>query len=235
MKLNIIMVLDFNWYSSNQNHRKLCKNIIYLREIIIKMSLQNYLKSRVFAIQVAAALAILGVLGFLFMHWLTYATNHGEVIVVPNLAKLNEDQVEEKLDKLNLDYVMLDTLDYNPDFPKNSVVEQDPLAGAQVKKGRKVYLKLNANSFVNVRIPNLIQNTYRQALPTLRAAGLNEGTITYVPNIGKDMVLEMKVNGKTVNAGDKVLKSTKIDLVLGDGKESYNPNESDTLQVVKKP
>ncbi len=199
------------------------------------MSLQNYLKSRVFAIQVAAALAILGVLGFLFMHWLTYATNHGEVIVVPNLAKMNEDQVEEKLDKLNLDYVMLDTLDYNPDFPKNSVVEQDPLAGAQVKKGRKVYLKLNANSFVNVRIPNLIQNTYRQALPTLRAAGLNEGAITYVPNIGKDMVLEMKVNGKTVNAGDKVLKSTKIDLVLGDGKEGYNPNESDTLQVVKKP
>jgi hypothetical protein len=47
--------------------------------------------------------------------------------------------------------------------------------------------------------------------------GLEEGTITYV-NLGKDMVLEMRYKGRNIKPGDKVLKSSKIDLVLGDGK-----------------
>ncbi len=199
------------------------------------MSLQQYLKSRVFFGQVAIALTILAVLGVAFMYWLTYATNHGEVIVVPNLSKMRVDQASDKLESLNLDYVLLDTIDYNPSFPRNSVVEQDPIAGAEVKVGRKVYIKLNANGFVNVAVPDLVQHTYRQAIPTLKAVGLMEGSITYVPNMGKDMVLEMSVAGKPVKAGDKVLKSTKIDLVLGDGKVGYDPNEIDSLKVQTKP
>jgi hypothetical protein len=35
---------------------------------------------------------------------------------------------------------------------------------------------------------------------------------------GKDMVLEMRYKGRNIKPGDKVLKSSKIDLVLGDGK-----------------
>jgi hypothetical protein len=35
------------------------------------------------------------------------------------------------------------------------------------------------------------------------------------------MVLEMRYKGRNIKPGDKVLKSSKIDLVLGDGKMSY--------------
>ena len=185
------------------------------------MSLLNYLTSRVFFGQALAALAILAVLGYFFMHWLTFTTDHGHEITVPNLAKLTEEQVEEKLDELDLDYVLLDSVDYNSDYPKFSVVEQDPLPGAKVKEGRKVYIKINASGFSSVRIPDLIQKTYREAVPTLKALGLEEGTITYIPNLGKDMVLEMRCKGRNLKVGDHVLKASKIDLVLGDGKESY--------------
>ena len=185
------------------------------------MSLRNYLNSRVFFGQALAALAILAVLGYFFMHWLTFTTDHGHEITVPNLAKLTEEQVEEKLDELDLDYVLLDSVDYNSDYPKFSVVEQDPLPGAKVKEGRKVYIKINASGFSSVRIPDLIQKTYREAVPTLKALGLEEGTITYIPNLGKDMVLEMRCKGRNLKVGDHVLKASKIDLVLGDGKESY--------------
>ena len=185
------------------------------------MSLRNYLTSRVFFGQALAALAILAVLGYFFMHWLTFTTDHGHEITVPNLAKLTEEQVEEKLDELDLDYVILDSVDYNSDYPKFSVVEQDPLPGAKVKEGRKVYIKINASGFSSVRIPDLIQKTYREAVPTLKALGLEEGTITYIPNLGKDMVLEMRCKGRNLKVGDHVLKASKIDLVLGDGKESY--------------
>jgi hypothetical protein len=45
------------------------------------------------------------------------------------LNKLTEEQVEEKLDELDLDYVLLDSVNYKSDFPKFSVVQQDPLPG----------------------------------------------------------------------------------------------------------
>lgn len=185
------------------------------------MSLKDYLKSRVFVVQVFAALIIIFVLGYLFMHWLTFTTDHGNEITVPNLSKMTEEQVEETVDDLDLDYVLLDSVDFNPAYPKHTVVEQDPLPGAKVKVNRKIYIKINSSGFTMVRIPNLIEKTYRQAVPTLKSLGLEPGQITYKPYLGKDMVMEMHCNGKKLNPGDKIFKSSKIDLVLGDGNEGY--------------
>jgi beta-lactam-binding protein with PASTA domain len=194
------------------------------------MSLRKYLTSRVFLVQVFLAVLTIAVLGYLFMHWLTFTTDHGNEITVPNLSKLTEEQVEDKLDNLDLSYVLLDSVDYKSDFPKYSVVQQDPLPGEKVKVGRKVYIKINSSGFSSVKVPDLIEKTYREAAPTLKALGLEEGTITYVPNLGKDMVLEMRYQGRNIKAGDKVLKSSKIDLVLGDGKMSYEEEiKTDTL------
>ncbi|SDK39658.1 PASTA domain-containing protein [Flavobacterium noncentrifugens] len=199
------------------------------------MSLRNFLTSRVFVIQLLIAAVIVGVLGYLFMHWLTFTTDHGEEITVPNLSKLSELQVEEKLDDLNLEYVLLDSVDFRKGYPKHSVVEQDPVAGAKVKEGRKIYIKINSSGFTTVRIPNLVEKTYRQAVPTLKSLGLEEGTITYKPYLGKDMVLEMRFNGKKLNPGDKVFKSSKIDLVLGDGKVGFDEAEMDTIKKTETP
>ena len=193
------------------------------------MSVLNFLKSKTFFIQVAIALAIVFVLGYLFMHWLTYTTGHGNEIAVPNLSKLSEQQVEEKLNELNLEYVLLDSVDYRKDFPKHSVVDQDPVAGQKVKEGRKIYIKINSSGFTTVRMPNLIEKTYRQAIPTLKSLGLEEGTITYKPYLGRDMVLEMHFNGKKLNPGDKVFKSSKIDLVLGDGKVGFDDSDLENI------
>lgn len=193
------------------------------------MGLIDYLKSKVFLGQVFIALLIVAVFGYLFMHWLTFTTDHGKEITVPDLSKLNEEQVEEKLDAIDLNYVLLDSVDYNPTYPKHTVVEQDPLAGAKVKKDRKIYIKINSSGFTLVRMPNLIEKTYRQAVPTLKALGLEEGEITYKPYLGKDMVLEMHCNGKKLNPGDKIFKSSKIDLVLGDGNVGFDETELDSL------
>ncbi|TDD77423.1 PASTA domain-containing protein [Flavobacterium caseinilyticum] len=195
------------------------------------MSLRKYLTSRVFLVQMLIAIGIIVVLAYLFMHWLTFTTNHGHEIEVPNLSKLTEEQVEEKLDELDLNYVLLDSVDYKSDYPQYSVVEQDPTPGTKVKEGRKIYIKINTSGFSSVRIPELVNKTYREAVPTLKALGLEEGSVTYVPNLGKDMVLEMRFKGRNLKAGDRVLRSSKIDLVLGDGKMSYEEEENavDTL------
>ena len=171
----------------------------------------------------------MAVIAFLFFHWITFVTNHGNEITVPNLARLNEEQVDEKLSEIDLDYEIIDTVDYNPNYPKLTVAQQEPTAGSKVKGGRKIYIKINAATFKMVAIPDLIEKTYRQAVPTLKAVGLQEGTIKYIPYIGKDMVLEMWMNGKKVKPGTRVLKASRIDLVLGDGKVVFDDTELDTI------
>jgi eukaryotic-like serine/threonine-protein kinase len=170
------------------------------------------------------AIAFVCIFLFLFMYWIGFTTNHGEEIVVPNLSKLTLEQAEDKLDELNLEYELLDTVDYNSKYPKLSIVQQDPSPGAKVKQNRVIYVKINSSGYSKIRVPDLVQKTYRQAVPTLKALGLEVGDTTYVPDLGKDMVLEMKYNGKPIKAGQQLLKMSKIDLVLGDGKVGFEEN-----------
>jgi hypothetical protein len=58
------------------------------------MSLRKYLTA-VFLCSSISSRLIIAVLGFLFMHWLTFTTDHGNEITVPNLSKLTREQVEE--------------------------------------------------------------------------------------------------------------------------------------------
>jgi len=196
------------------------------------MSLRNFLTSKVFFKQVAIALVIVIVVIFGLLYWLDFATNHGEEIPVPDLKKATVEKAQQQLEDIDLEVVVLDTVDFNPQFPPYTITEQDPLAKVTVKDGRKIYVKVNAGGYSAIIVPDLVQKTYRQAVPMLKSAGLEEGTKTYVPYMAKDVVLEMKQKGKALKKGDKVLKASKVDLVLGDGKESFQDEEStvnDTL------
>jgi hypothetical protein len=61
----------------------------------------------------------------------------------------------------------------------------------------------------------------------LQSIRLEEGTITYIPNLGRDMVLDMRYKGRKYQTRES-LKSSKIDLVLGDGKASYEEDKRDS-------
>ncbi len=196
------------------------------------MSLRKFLTSKIFFIQLAIAVVLVIVLVFVMMKWLSFTTNHGEEITVPDLSKLSVEVAEEKLDALNLDYVLLDTTEYQKGYPKFSVVKQDPIAGSKVKEGRKIYIKINSDAYRDIVMPDLIEQTLRQAEPTLRSLGLELGEKTYKPYLGKDMVLEMRYKGKKLKAGDKIPKASKIDLVLGDGKVGFE-EEVDSVPVTE--
>lgn len=193
------------------------------------MSLIDYLKSRVFIKQLIIAVIIIVVIVVGVMSMLSFITKHNQEITVPDLSKLSMDEVETKLDELHLDYVLLDTMDFHKDFPIYSVVMQDPKPGSKVKEDRKIYIKINSEGFKYVLLPNLIEKTFRQAEPTLKSIGLQLGKVTYKPYLGKDMVLEMQINGKKVKPGTEVMKTSKIDLVLGDGKVGFQEESKDTL------
>jgi beta-lactam-binding protein with PASTA domain len=188
------------------------------------MSIIQFFKSKTFFKQIA--FAIIGVVVFVFFlkFWLNVTTNHDQRIQVPDLHKLTITEAERKLKELNLDFIVKDSARYNPTYPKKSVIEQNPLAGAFVKEKRKIYLSLNPSKYRDITIPNLNGRTKRQAISELRAIGFIVGTnFTYVNDIGKDVVRGLKHKGKIVNANDKLEKNSIIQLVLGDGEGDGTP------------
>ena len=186
------------------------------------MSLFKFLTSRTFFIQAFLALAIVVVFTFLVIQFLDFRTNHGQEIKVPDLSKMKLEIAEEKLNELDLEVFLLDTVEFNADFPPFTILEQDPKAGSLVKDGRKVYVKLNAGEFTDITIPEFKDKTFRQISSTIKSLTLKEGKITYKPHIAKDVVLQIYQDGRRLRAGDKVKKNSTLDFVLGDGKEVYN-------------
>ena len=171
--------------------------------------------------QLVFAVLVLVILTFALLYWLRASTNHDERIAVPDLSKMSLGLVQQELDNADLNYVVIDSSNYNPDYPTFSVIEQNPAAGKFVKEGRKIYLVLNPSGFRKIEIPQLVGRTQRQVEPTLLALGFKIGKIDYRNHISPDEVLELRHDGKTIQAGDALRKTSVIDLVVGDGKGSY--------------
>jgi beta-lactam-binding protein with PASTA domain len=186
------------------------------------MSFFQFLKSKTFLIHLGIAIVASIILANIILFWLDSTTHHGEEVVVPDLNTLSIEDAAQKLEAAGLAYQIIDTLHYNPDYPKFGILEQEPVANYKVKSGRTVYLKVNAADYQIVSMPDLVQKTLRQAEPTLQALGLVVGKITYEPYLAKDMVLAMKYKGKTVKPGDKLPKTAAVDLTLGDGKIAFD-------------
>ena len=193
------------------------------------MSFTQFLKSKPFFLSVLGAVIIFLILGFGALQFLSVYTQHGKEIKVPNLAKLKPEAAAQKLEELGLEMVILDTIDFNKDFPPLTVVSQDPVNSAHVKEGRKVYVKINAKNFSSVRLPNLVDNTFRFAISRIEALGLVKGEVRYEPHLAKDVVIQVEQEGRILKEGDKVLKNSKIDFVLGDGSLSFKPAATDTI------
>ncbi|WP_299124117.1 PASTA domain-containing protein [uncultured Winogradskyella sp.] len=182
------------------------------------MSIVKFLTSKVFFKQLALAIVAVVVLCFIMLKWLNVTTNHGEFVVVPDLKGKSIETAKIELKDNDLTMKIQDSANFNPDYPKYSVIEQNPVAGSQVKENRKIYLILNPSDYRKVEVPNILKRTFRQAKPQLQALEFKVGEITYIDNIGKDVVLGMKHKGETLKPGMLLPLTSTIDLVLGNGK-----------------
>lgn len=182
------------------------------------MSLIQFVKSKTFLKQLLFAGIGLIVFVFAVMKWLNYTTNHDQKIEVPSLEKMSLSAVENKLEDLDLNFVVIDSASYNPNFPPKSVIEQSPEAGNFVKEQRKIYITLNPSGYKDVEIPDLFGRTKRQATAQLLAIGFRiSSKEIFVKDIAKDVVRGLKFNGKELKKGNKIPKNSIITLMLGDG------------------
>ncbi|GAA4111870.1 PASTA domain-containing protein [Aquimarina addita] len=178
-------------------------------------NLFRFIWSKMFLIQLVIAVALTAIFCFVALQWLNSSTNHDQRIVVPSLSKKTLDEVATILEDKSLRFEVQDSTNFNPDYPKYSVIEQNPVAGNMVKENRKIYVTLNPSGYRKVEVPNVVMRTQRQAEPKLKALGFKIGTITKVPDMSS-LVLELRYKGKKIKPGDKLTKTSTIDLVVGD-------------------
>ena len=184
------------------------------------MSFVKFLISKSFFKQVALAIVATVVLVFLVLKWLDISTNNGEFKHVPNLTGKSVSVAKMALDEEGLVLVVQDSANFNPNYPRYSVIEQDPKPDTKVKENRKIYLTLNPSGYRKISVPELKQKTFRQAKPTIEALGFKVGKKIYIDNIAEDVVLGLEYKGKPLEAGKKLPKTAVIDFILGNGKRS---------------
>lgn len=178
----------------------------------------KFLCSRTFFINLGIASVLSVLLVFLSLGLLRVFTRHGTSIEVPDLSRMSSKEMERTLKGAGLRYRILDSAVYVPDCPGRSIIDQSPAAGEKVKAGRKIYLSINRSGYKKVAIPKIIQVTRRNAASMLRAVGLEVGGVTYEYGIGKDMVYRIRYKGEYVSPGDRLPKTSEIELVCGNGK-----------------
>jgi len=183
------------------------------------MKFFRFLASKTFWANVILIILFLAGLFWGLNIFLDNYTRHDENLRVPDLSRLDFEEAEEKLAEFNLYATVLDTSEFDPDFPRGSIINQYPEAGHMVKEGREIRLTVNPMKPRKVALPELKEKTRRRALYDLRSKGFEVGDLSYVPYLGKDVVVKMKVDGKEATAGTKLVKGTVVDLVLGEGLE----------------
>lgn len=177
----------------------------------------NFLKSKTFLIQLGLAAGAVLVLVFLALQWLKGTTNHGEFVEVPDFSKMSVMEMREAVEEAGLRYQVLDSSDFNPEYPRFSILDQNPPAGNKVKANRKIYFTVNPSGYKKVTVPDIIQVTQRNAASMLRAVGLEVERVTYIDELGKDMVYRMKHKGKYIKPGDRLPKTSQVELICGNG------------------
>lgn len=193
-------------------------HLLYLSgQIICMRNFFNFLKSKTFLIQLGLALLVLIIIIFLVLGYLKSTTNHGEFVEVPDFSKKSVMEMRKSIEQAGLRYEVLDSANYNPDYPRFSIIEQNPAAGSKVKENRKVYFTVNPSGYKKVTVPQIIQVTKRNASSMLKAVGLDVQRVTYIDELGKDMVYRIKFKGKDIKPGDKLPKTSKIELICGNG------------------
>jgi len=192
---------------------------------------------------VLLALVAIVVLGAAALWWLDKYTHHGDEVIVPDVVNSYVEEASILAQAEGLHLQVADTT-YNRKFKLGCIVEQKPAANSHTKRGGDLYVIVNAKTVRQIPLPNLRDISFRQAEATLRSVGLALGEVTYQASEYKNLVLDVRKNGESVEPGRRFPEGTAIDLIvgLGSGTEevaapnllTLSPDQARTILLAKK-
>lgn len=157
-------------------------------------------------------------------------THHGEYQIVPDLHGLTLNEAVRILQKENLRIEISDSI-YEANTAPGSIIEQSPKAGAKIKDNRAVYATIRSFSTKTVAVPAIIDMSLRQGTSVLQGLGITAINISRVPSEYPDLIIDLKMNGLSLRAGDKIPVNAKVTLVVGDGSYSGENVSADTIDL----
>ncbi len=169
----------------------------FLDNWVVKMLLRG-------AVAVGLLLLLVGLL-------LNIGTRHNRELSVPDFTNMTWF---EALGEASLSGVRVQVSDsvYVRKAKPGVVLSQSPAPGDHVKKGRRIFLTVNALTPMKVTMPDVRKITLRQAKSELAAANLTLASIQYVNDISSNRVLEQLYHGRPVRPGAKLNAGSPISL-----------------------
>ncbi len=183
------------------------------------MNLFRFILSKVFLKNlIVAAVGIIVIISSAFIILDIY-TNHGESMPLPNFKKMSLEEARKVASEHDLMLEVTDSV-FQDEWPKATVVKQNPEPGFHVKEERTIFLTMNATNPEKVKMPNVVGVSLRHAKAILNNSGLKIGKLVHVPDIAVNNVLKQKYNGEEIKPGKTIPKGSEINLVLGKGLSS---------------
>lgn len=103
-------------------------------------------------------------------------TRHGVSVQVPDVEDQSFLDAKTRVENRDLQ-VRRQVGRFNPNVPREAVVDQNPPPNSNVKPGRRVYLTVNAGEAPTLSIPDLNGISVREAKNRISSLGLNVGTV----------------------------------------------------------
>ena len=182
----------------------------------MKKFIRKHITSRPLWFNILVALAIIFLLGFLFVTSLNWITQHGVARSVPAVTGKTLADVEKLLEEEGFELVIQDSVYYDS-LPPSVIIKQVPEPDAVVKVNRTVYVTINRFVPPDIDMPNLVGFSFRNAEQVLGNLGLVLGDTTLRPDFAKGSVLEQQYNGNKIEPGTKIKVGSRVSLVIGAG------------------
>ena len=148
---------------------------------------------------------LLAITIFVALAWITLLivdqyTRHGEFEVVPDLRGMYVEEAQLLLSNQDLYPQVIDSV-YVRNKKLGTIIEQTPVPNSTVKKNRPIYIIINSRQVRKIPVPDVTDVSFRQADAMLKAIGLNVSGVDYKPSEYKDLVIDIKYRGRSIEPG----------------------------------
>ena len=157
------------------------------------------------------------------LSWLNTYTRHNQAIVVPDVQGMKLEDAIPFLENNHLRYNVVDSV-FSKDVSPGAIVEVVPSVGSKVKEGRILFVTINALTSQMAMIPDIEDQSFRQAYALLRARGFNSVEIEYIAGEYKDLAVAVEHNGRTLTKGELMPLTAPLVLKVSSGDPNFTPD-----------
>ena len=186
-----------------------------------------------------SAIIVFCVIIYLTLKGLNVYTLHNKAIVIPDVKGLLMADASVFLENKGLRYTVIDSV-YTKDVKPGSIVEIIPAIGSKVKKGRILFITINAHTVQMAAIPNIRDFSLRQGEAQIYAQGFTSVEVKYVQGPYRDLIIGIEYQGRDLRPGELVPLTSALILKVGNGgrdleleEESDEISSSESTETVE--